>query len=216
MNANTAKTLLSLLVIAGCAGLALYLVRGPGPGFDPAPHRAIGKALADEALALGGDGRIVLIARDVSAIPNPASTEEIKAVAEALRQKGRPITQTNLTRVDPLRVLRYPPADYAELLRRLNDNDTIISLLGPPDFNDAQLLRIGEKRPKILALCTGTMPQQLNLKRLFDDQLLHAAIVSRSELTNGYPVAAAADTSFESLYAVIGTNNLSALKAYAK
>ena len=66
MNANTAKTLLSLLVIAGCAGLALYLVRGPGPGFDPAPHRAIGKALADEALALGGDGRIVLIARDVT------------------------------------------------------------------------------------------------------------------------------------------------------
>ena len=102
------------------------------------------------------------------------------------------------------------------MLRKLNDNDIIISLLGPPDFNDAQLLRIGEKRPKIVALCTGTMPEQLSLKKLFDDQLLHAAIVSRSELTNGYPVAAAADNSFDALYAVIGTNNLSALKTYGK
>jgi hypothetical protein len=216
MNANTAKTLVSLLVIAGSAAAAFYLVKGPGPAFDPAPHRAIGKALADQAIALDSGGKIVLLARDVSLIPNPASTEEIKAVAEALHQKGHPLTQTNLSKVDPLRVLRYPPGDYAEILRKLNDNDIVISLLGPPEFTDAQLLRIGEKRPKIVALCTGSMPDQLDMKKLFDDQLLHAAVVSRSQLTNGYPVAAATENSFDALYAVIGTNNLTALKTYAK
>jgi hypothetical protein len=216
MNSNTAKTLLSLLVIAGCGALALYLIRGPGPEFDPAPHRAIGQALADQALAFGASGKIVLLARDVSMIPNPASTEEVKAVSEALRRKGHPLTQTNLSKVDPLRVLRYPPGDYAELLRKLTENDIVISLLGPPEFTDAQVMRVGDKRPRIVALCTGTMPEQLNLKKLFDDQFLHAAIVSRGELTSGYAVAATMDKSFEALYAVIGTNNLAALKTYAK
>jgi hypothetical protein len=216
MNSNIAKTLLSLLVIAGCGALAFYLVQGTGPEFDPAPHRAIGQVLADQALALGAGGKIVLLARDVSMIPNPASSEEVKAVSEALRQKGHPVAQTNLSKVDPLRVLRYPSGDYAELLRKLTDNDIVISLLGPPEFTDAQVIRVGEKRPRIVALCTGTLPEQLNLKKLFDDQFLHAAIVSRGELTSGYPASATTDKSFEALYAVIGTNNLATLKTYAK
>jgi hypothetical protein len=216
MNANMVKTLLSLLVITGCAALAFYLVQGPGPQFDPALHRAIGKALAEQALALEASGKFVLLARDVSIIPNPASTEQVKAVSEMLSKKGHPLSQTNLSQVDPLRVLRYPPGDYVELLRKLTDNDVIISLLGPPDFTEAHFARLTEKRPKIVALCTGTMPEQINLRKLFEDQLLHAAIVSRSELTSGYTAAAASGNSFEALYAIVGSNNLATLKAYAK
>lgn len=216
MSSNAIKTILSLLIIAGSGALAYYQVRGPGPQFEPAPHRAIGKALAEQAMALSSGGKLVVLARDTTLFHNPAAETELKAVAETLAERGKSISQTNLSKVDPLRLLRFPPGDYAEVLRKLNDNDVVISLLGPPEFNDAQLVRAGEKRPRIVALCTGTMPRQLNLRRLFEEQFLHSAIVSRGELTNGYPASVVTQQTFESMYAVITTNNLSDLAAYAK
>jgi hypothetical protein len=216
MSSNTIKTVLSLLIIAGCGALAYYAVRGPGPGFDAAPHQGIGKALAEQALALNAGGKIVVLARDTATFAHPATSAQLRALAETLAQKGKTIAHTNLSKLDPLRLLRFPPNDFAELLRKLNDEDVVISLLGPPELNDSQLLRIAEKRPKILALCTGTLPDQLDLKKLFEEQLLHGAIVSRSALTNGYAASAVTQQTFDGLYAVIGTNNLSELTAYAK
>ncbi len=211
------KGLLALLVIAASGGGAYYLVRGPGPPFDPSLHQAIGRAMAEQAVSLAAEGgRIVILARDLRIVPNPSAETQLKSLTLALAERKHPAAVTNLAKADPLRPLRFPPGDFVELLRRSAENDVIVSLLGPPDFRDAQYARVPAKKPKVVALCTGSLPRQIDLKKLFEEQLLQVAIVSRSELVTRYPAAASTQRTFENLCAVITSNNVSELAVYAK
>jgi hypothetical protein len=213
---NKIKIVFAILAIAASAAVLYQSLIGPGPRFDLAIHEAIGRTLATEAVPLLGEGgRIFLVARD-SSLPNPPAATQLKALAAALKQTGHPIFATNLFRVDPLRLLKPPAGDLAVLIKKMNEKDVLISLLGPPDLNPSQSPAPPEKRPKIVALCSGTMPRQINLKRLFDDQFLHVAIVSRSETASANPTDAPSAPGFDTLYAIVKPANVSELTAYAK
>jgi hypothetical protein len=166
-------------MVAALAVLALRSYQ-PTPKIEPRPHLGIGEALAERvAKSVGSGGHITLIAPDTHLSKFPGPAVQLKAFHGALRRANLSVAVTNIVKLDPGRVLRAPPGDFAEILRKQNDADVVVSLLGPPVLNPDQRVRAGDKRPKIVAVCAGDMPRQVNLKALFADNLLHAAIVSR-------------------------------------
>ena len=94
--------------------------------------------------------------------------------------------------------------------------DVIVSLLGPPVLTPAQLGKLGEKRPKVIAICSGSMPRRVDLRRLFDEKLLQVAIVSREAATPApAPPTDQPQAWFDHLYAVVTPANLAILPVSA-
>jgi hypothetical protein len=173
------KIAVSLLLMTVAAALLVFRYYRPAPQIDPLPHLGIGEALAERVVRLNGSGRITLITPDISMGKFPGTRIQLKAFHAAMQQANLSVSATNIVKLDPNRVLRMPPGDFADILRKLTDADVVVSLLGPPVLNAEQRARVGDRRPKIVAVCSGDMPKQVNLKALFADGFLHAAIVSR-------------------------------------
>jgi hypothetical protein len=206
------KTTISLLVIV--AVLAFFAVRyiGLPPKIEARPHIGIGRTLADQAAKLAGvGGRIILITPDVNVFRYPGAEIQLKAFREALRKANLSVAATNSVRLDPLRVAAVPPGDFFALLRKYGEADVIVSLLGPPNLNVEQRAKVAPKHARVVALCSGDMPKQINLQPLFEENLLHAAIISRP-LTS-VPTLATDDPQqwFDHFYQVVTTKNLSDL-----
>jgi hypothetical protein len=202
-------------VIAGAA-LAIYLeLRIPTPPFQAEPHQALGQVAAEEALKLApGQGRVVVFARDQKTFKSPAAAAQLAGFADALARAGRKIAATNLLAVDPLRIANVPPGGFLERLQRGAEGDVIVSFLGPPLLTDDQLRRLGQKRVNVVAVCSGDLPRQVDLRRLFEQKLLHAAIITRlAPLPKPVP-GAAPRAWFDSLFQVILPGNLDDLPAY--
>lgn len=180
MQARKIKIVASILAIAAAGSILCFRYFKPPPKIEPRPHLAIGEALAAQtAKALGPGGRITLIAPDVAAFKHPGAEIQLKAFHEALRQTKLTVAATNWIKLNPLYLRRVPPGDFADLLRKQSDADVIVSLLGPPLLTAEQKARIGEKRPRVVAVCSGDLPLYFNLQALFADNLLHAAVISR-------------------------------------
>jgi hypothetical protein len=114
-------------------------------------------------------------------------------------------------KVDPLRIVGVPSGEFVEILRKSSESDVVASFLGPPILAEVQRARLGPKRFHVVALCSGAMPRQVSLKRIFDDQLLDVAIISRPVISSP---AAPNDTPqgwFDYLYQVITPANLADL-----
>jgi hypothetical protein len=180
MQARQIKIVVSLLAIATAGGILCFRYFQPPPGIEPQPHLAIGEALAAQAAkAVGPGGHITLIAPDIVAFEHPGAEIQLKAFHQALRQAKLSVTATNWIKLNPLYLRRAPPGDFADLLRKQSDGDVIVSLLAPPLLTTEQKARIGEKRPRVIAVCSGDYPLHFSLNSLFAENLLHAAIISR-------------------------------------
>ncbi len=140
----------------------------------------MGEALAAQtAKAIGPGGRITLIAPDIVAFKHPGAEVQLKAFHQALQQAKLSVAATNWIKLNPLYPRRVPPGDFADALRKQSEGDVIVSLLGPPLLTAEQKTRLGEKRPRVVAVCAGDLPLYINLNSLFADNLLHSAIISR-------------------------------------
>lgn len=170
-----ASLLLMLVAVAVLASRHYF----PTPKIEARPHAGLGEALAQRVAQFGGKGRVALLVPDTSEGKFPGAAIQLKAFHAALRRANLTVTFTNVVKIDPNRVLRAPPGDFADLLKKFTDADVVVSLLGPPVLNGDQKARVGERHPKIIAVCTGDLPKQVNLKTLFAEQFLHAAILSR-------------------------------------
>jgi hypothetical protein len=180
MQARQIKIGVSLLAIAVAGGILCFRYFKPPPRIERQPHLAIGEALAGQvAKAVGPGGRITLIAPDIVAFKHPGAEVQLKAFHRALRQAKLSVTATNWIKLNPLFPRRVPPGDFADLLRKQSDGDVIVSLLAPPLLTAEQKARIGERRPKVVAVCSGDYPLHFSLNSLFAENLLHAAIISR-------------------------------------
>lgn len=175
------------------------------PGIEAGPFRELGARLAKEAAALRAPGsRVVLVTRDNTQFKTPAYEAMTAGFLQAFAKSGGQPPNVRVLKVDPLRVVSVPPVEYVELFRRLEDQDVIVSFLGPPQLDAGQLASIGQRRPRVLAVCSGNLPRQLDLKRLFDDKLLHLAVLSRMD-------APAAAKTFEDRFRVVTAANLNDL-----
>ena len=210
MQADRIKTIAGVGLMAGGL-LALFLSLGEAPPkFDARPHRGLGEALAEEALkALGNGGRLTVITREVAGYKDPALDSQLRGFYQVLRKANVTPAGTNLVKLDPLRLVRVPPGDFLEIMRRKSEVDVIASLLGPPILSGDQRAKLGEKRPRIVAVCSGDLPKQINLKELFEQNSLHVAIVSRPvpAAPPGLPDSASNREVFDQFYQVITASN---------
>ena len=153
---------------------------GFGPSLNPKPHLAAGQVLAQEAMnLLQPGGQITVIARDTSAFKNPASDILLRAFREGIQQEHGPVPSLQALQVDPLRPVEVPPGDFFELIRKASKGSVIVSLMGPPLLSETQRRQLNEINPAIIAFCPGSLSEQVDLKTLFDQGLLHAAVISR-------------------------------------
>lgn len=169
----------AVIILAALSSLYVSLI-GLGPRLDSRPHEALGQAMAREAVKhLGPGGRILLVRRDTRLFPNPATDVQMRSFHRELRKTGASVALTNVVKIDPLRLVSVPSGDYFQLLKKASESDVVVSFLGPPVLDVAQLAKLGDKRPKVVALCSGDMPRQVDLKRAFGEKLLRTAILSR-------------------------------------
>ena len=173
------KIAVSLVLMLVAAALLASRWYFSTPKIEERPHAGIGEALAERVVQLGGKGRVVLMVPDTSEGKFPGAAIQLKAFHAALRRANLAVALTNVVKIDPNRVLRAPPGDFADLLKKFTDADMVVSLLGPPVLSGDQKTRVGERHPKIIAVCTGDLPKQVNLKTIFAEHFLHAAIISR-------------------------------------
>jgi hypothetical protein len=198
--------------VGAMAWLYLFFRCQPTP-IDRALHEKVGQVLAAEAIKLlEPGGRLIIIARDKETFQVPAAAAQLDGFVSAIKKAGKVVSTMRLLKVDPLRVVSVPPGDFFDLMRQGRSNDVFVSFLGPPLLNEEQLTRLGGKRPPVLALCSGAMPLQVDLKGIFDRRLLSAAVVSRPDAP-----ARATDSqrAFEEMFKVITPANVSELPAVA-
>ena len=217
-NSKSANWMTGAISVAMAVWLYLFLFPTP-PAIDTRPHQGLGEVMAGEAVKLTeGSARIIVITRDMGSFKLPAAEVQLASCLTALKAAGKTPAAIRTIKVDPLRVVGVPPGEFFEILRQGKENDVIVSFLGPPTLDAGQVAKLGPKRPRIIALCAGSMPARVDLKRLFGQQLLHTAIISRPDA----PAQAAAGntrTAFEQMFKVITPGNvaeLSALTATAK
>jgi hypothetical protein len=207
------KTLLgaiSVLVLVGASASLYVTVYGLSPRLDPRPHRALGRTLASEALKLGGPGaRVVVIARDTEFYRNPAADEQLKALMDAVVKGGGTVSLASRLKVDPLRVTSVPPGDFLQILKKAAEKDVVVSLLGPPVLTREQAAALQGKALKVIAVCTGNLPRQLDLKQLFEQGILKAAVVSKKGAQRTGPATEDTQAWFDQLFALVTPANVS-------
>src|SRR5712672_3499617 len=97
--------------IAGAAilisAVAIYFsVEGFGPKLDTAPHRALGEAVAQEALKLqGGSGHIVLFDRDTYFQKYPFADAQLEGFQRVLKKAGVKDLEVRLIKFIPIRLV---------------------------------------------------------------------------------------------------------------
>ena len=188
MQARAVKIVSSSLVIVVAGAILFFRFFEPTTKVEPRPHLAIGQALAEQAAKLlGSGGRITLVAPDTAAYRHPGAELQLKAFHRALRDAKLSVSATNLIKLDPLFVPRVPPGYFVTILRKQSEGDVVVSLFGPPVLTPEQRAQLGEKRPRVVAVCSGDMPRQIDLKAIFADNLLHAAIISRARTVGAGP-----------------------------
>jgi hypothetical protein len=192
--------------------VALYLILRPHPpAIDARPHEVAGEILAAETLrVLPAGGRIIVLARDTKAFDVPASAAQLRGFEKALKKAGGKIGVARSFRMEPLRPMKVSPDDFFELLRQSKEQDVFVSFLGPPMLSNQQLTKLGSKRPVVLAVCTGQIVSNGNVRRLFDQKLLTAAVISRDDA----PARATGENrqgAFEQMFRLITPANLSEL-----
>lgn len=215
MHLRRIKIGLSIALLVISTGLLVAHFYQPLPKVDPRPHVGMGQAVADRVLKLASTGgRITLIAPDTANHKFPGPAVQLQAFHEAMENAKQRVTSTNRVKMDPNRVLRVPSGDFAEALRRLSDTDVVVSLLGPPILTAEQRARVGEKRPKVVALCIGNVPRQVDLRALFAENLLHAAVISRVNPPAKLPESDDPAEWFNHLYLWVTAQNVSDLPEF--
>jgi len=208
MQMQKAKTALSIAIIFVSLGYIAFYFFGPMPKVDPRPHIGIGNVLAEQAAqALGSGGKITLIAPDTSVFRWPGPEVQLKAFHRALAKANLTVALTNRVKLDPGRVVRVNAEDFLNLLRKQSEADVIVSLLGPPLPTAEQKAKLSGKHARVIAVCSGDMPKQVNLHALFEDNLLYTAIISRPAPPLSSPQSDDPGVWFKHLYQVIGKNS---------
>ena len=212
MRKERTKTLVAMAIILGSLAFIYFAMVPRPPSVEGRPFEGIGQIAAEQAQRLvGNGGQIMLILRDTSVFKNPATDFQSEAFFQTLRKYKLSVSITNLVKEDPLRIMRVPRGDYVELLRKGTDKDVIVSLMGPPILTDLDKSKLKEKGPRVVAVCTGSIPQQVNLRDLFAQGLLHAAILSRPNPETKPPKINKLQAWFDNYYLLITEANLNDL-----
>jgi hypothetical protein len=181
MRDSKAVNVIAGLVALGASAAILISLRGgfpPRP--NPKPHQAAGWMLARQALGLlKPGGQIIIVARDTAAFKNPATEIQLASFKKELRKARAVIGSIRAIQIDPLKPTEAPPGDFFELIRHAPAENVIVSFMGPPLLSETQAGQLGAAKPGIVAFCSGSLPDQIDLRWFFERGLLQAAVLSR-------------------------------------
>jgi hypothetical protein len=136
--------------------------------------------MAQQALALlEQGGKITIIARDTSTFSNPASDIQLASFRRTISQANADVGTIRMLQVDPLRPIAVPSSDFCELIRNTEPGSVIVSFMGPPRVTDRERAALGEIQPAIVAFCSDTSPEFVDMRSLFEQGLLKAAVVDQ-------------------------------------
>jgi len=204
----------AVVVIVGSLASIFLSLNGLPPSTDSQIHRAAGRALAKEVLSrLREDGQVLVITRDTVNFKQPAAEMLLDSLESELRDAHAKIRMTRTIAVDPLRLMEVPSGDFMEMIRAAPSGSVVVSLLGPPMLTEPQRSALGEVKAKIVAFCPGGIPAQVDLRLVFAQHLLDAAIVSRripSPASSKNPQG-----EFERFFRVVTAANVGSLYASA-
>jgi hypothetical protein len=201
-----------LVTLSSCLAVVLSFSGVLGPSLDTSPHEAAGRVLARQARALlKPGGQITVIARDTAAFQNPATDLQLAAFRKELMKAGTAISSVQVIQIDPLRPTAVPSGDFFQCVKGSTRESVIVSLMGPPVFTEAQVAQLNEAKPAIVAFCPGPIRDQVNLRTLFAQGLLKAAVVSRRNKDIKRSPTRNEREAFDSRFVEVTSANLSAL-----
>ena len=212
-NSRVANLIAGLTFCA--AGLTLYLAtHSLPPPLERRPHEAAGATMAAEALSLlKPGGQIMVITRDTTSFSHPETDLQLRSFTKAITAAHVAIAATQTLQVDPLRPIEVPAGDFFEWIRKTPAGSVIVSFMGPPLLTEAQIAQLGDIKPKIVAFCPGVLPQQIDLRRLFESKLLHSAVISRLERPKLATKPKDAQGWFDSCFRIVNAANVGSLYA---
>jgi len=205
--------ILAVIALLGSIATLWFTQTGRPPRINSRLHEEVGRALAQESLKLlRPGGHLTVITRDSSTFPQPALDLTLDGLRKELRQAGTAEPTVDTLQVDTLRPVQVPSGDFAEWIRRAAAGDVIVSLLGPPLLTEEQRQALGEIKPGIVALCAGYQPDNSMLRRLSEQRLLQAAVLSRplASITPVKPARTTGET-FDELYQRVRATDLARL-----
>ncbi|MCX8157834.1 MAG: hypothetical protein N3J91_15575 [Verrucomicrobiae bacterium] len=189
----------------------LWFFRTPHPDFDPRPHQALGQVMAEEALPLlGPKGRILLFVRDYQSFEVPAAQTQAESFCAALHAAGKTVAVTNLIKLDPLRSTGLTADAFLDAVRRAKTGDVVVLFLRPPELNAEQMQLAARQAGRVVALCTGSTPQQIPLREMLLQGVLHKAIVNQTWQKPAPQATASARQWFEAWYEVWSKEKIAA------
>jgi len=200
------------LTIASATVISFLISGGFGPHIDRAPHAATGTVIAQQALALlKPGGHLIVIARDTTDFKNPASDIQLASFRRELSRAKVTISSLHSIQIDPLRPVEVPAGDFFELLHKTNPGDVIVSFMGPPLLSEAQISGLASGKPAVVAFCSGTLADQVDLRSLFGQGLLQAAVITKKNPASGAPKSSSLPEFFDRSFSLITPSNLAML-----
>jgi hypothetical protein len=215
MRDNKAISAIASVVLLGSSlAIGLCFAGGFGPRIDSAPYREAGRTLARQTLALlKPGGSITVITRDTAAFENPASDILLASFRKELARSGAKVDSLQALQIDPLRPAEVPAGDFFQWIKTTAKGNVLVSFMGPPILNETQLAQLGEVKPAIVALCSGSMRDRVELRSLFSKGLLHAAVISKRPVPIKIDHSLSDREAFDRLFVEATAENLSALSA---
>ncbi|MGA2662387.1 MAG: hypothetical protein ABSH34_33315 [Verrucomicrobiota bacterium] len=179
-DSNAVNVIAGLVVLGASAAILISLRGGFPPRPNPKPHQAAGWMMARQALGLlKPGGQIIIVTRDTAAFKNPATEIQLASFKKELRKTRAVIGSIRAIQIDPLKPVEAPPGDFFELIRHAPGESVIVSFMGPPLLSETQAGQLGAAKPGIVAFCSGSLADQLDLRWFFERGLLQAAVLSR-------------------------------------
>jgi hypothetical protein len=175
------KAVAALTVSAGVALLLMWSGCGRGGKVERGPYAALGEVAAKAISGLlEGKGKLVLLVSEADNNSATAVGVAVKAFNETLKQaRGvqvaateaiKPAMAVALSGAEPL-----TPERFVELVSKHAAADALVSFVGVPRLTPAQIGRLPQPRPKIVAVVTYNPPT----KALFAQGVLQLAILAR-------------------------------------
>ncbi len=178
MGATVIRILAVSATIGAWSVLLVSLHGGLGPRVDAHPYEASGRLMAQQALAwLTNGGQITVITRDTVTFKNPATDMQLASFRKTVGKAHATIRSLHALQVDPLRPIAVPSGDFCEAIGNTPKGSVVVSFMGPPLLTEAERSRLGEIKPAIVAFCSGGLPELVDLRSLFEQGLLAAAVV---------------------------------------
>jgi hypothetical protein len=180
MSKTVIRIAIGVVIIAAWFFVGVSLKGGLGPHVDADPYEVSGALMAQQALALlESGGQIAIIARDTTTFSNPASDIQLASFLKTIEQAHATIGTIRKLQVDPLRPIAVPSSDFCELIRNTDRGSVIVSFMGPPRLTDRERAGLGAIQPAIVAFCSGSLPELVDMRSLFAQGLLEAAVVDK-------------------------------------